>query len=140
MANLNVGRIGIAAQALGISEAALNYVTTYIKDHKQMNHPIIISKLAQMTTEIEAAKLLTYHAAARIEKDQLCRKEVSMAKMYASIIAVKTAIEASRICGKNGYTKEHPVERFLRDAKVTEIYEGTSEIQHIVIAKELLQS
>ena len=140
MANLNVGRIGIAAQALGIGEAACDYAATYAKDEKQMNHPIVISKLAQMTTEIEAAKLLTYHAATKIEKDQLCRKEVSMAKMYASRIAVKTAIEAGRICGENGYTKEHPIERFIRDAKVTEIYEGTSEIQHIVIAKELLQS
>lgn len=140
MANLNVGRIGIAAQALGIGEAACDYAATYAKDQQQMNHPTVISKLAQMETEIEAAKLLTYYAAAKIERDPLCRKEVSMAKMYASRIAVKTAIEASQICGKNGYTKEYPVERFLRDAKVTEIYEGTSEIQHIVIAKELLQS
>ena len=140
MANLNVGRIGIAAQALGIGEAACDYAATYAKDQQQMNHPTVISKLAQMETEIEAAKLLTYYAAAKIERDPLCRKEVSMAKMYASRIAVKTAIEASQICSKNGYTKEYPVERFLRDAKVTEIYEGTSEIQHIVIAKELLQS
>src|SRR5699024_9675390 len=140
MANLNVGRIGIAAQALGIGEAACDYAATYAKDQKQMNHPIVISKLAQMTTAIEAAKLLTYHAATKIEKDQLCREEVSMAKRYASRIAVKTATEAGRICGENGYTKEHPIERFIRDARVTEIYEGTSEIQHIVIAKELLQS
>src|SRR5690625_3152980 len=89
MANLNVGRIGIAAQALGIGEASCDYAAKYVNDQKQMNHPIIISKLTQMTTEIEAAKLLTYHAAARIERNQLCRKEVSMAKMYASKIAVK---------------------------------------------------
>ena len=145
MANLNIGRLGIAAQALGIGEAALEYATTYVKDLGQMNEQIThdqgtIIKLAHMSTEVEAAKLLTYHAASKIEQDPSCRKEVSMAKMYASKIAVRTAVEAIQICGVNGYTKDHPVERFFRDAKVTEIYEGTSEIQHIVIAKELLHS
>lgn len=145
MANLNVGRIGIAAQALGISEAAFDYALKYFNDAKQINNQILdnqgtLVKLANLAAEIEAAKLLTYHAASRIEQDQLCRKEVSMAKMYASKIAVRTTIGAIQICGVNGYTKDHPVERFFRDAKVTEIYEGTSEIQHIVISKELLQS
>ncbi|MGM8364753.1 acyl-CoA dehydrogenase [Virgibacillus sp. W0181] len=142
MANLNAGRIGIAAQALGIAEGAMEYAITYAKEREQFgktiaNHQGISFKLANMATEVEAAKLLTYRAAALIEQKASCRKEVSMAKMYASKVAMKTAIEAVQIFGGYGYTEDYPIERYFRDAKVTEIYEGTNEIQHIVIAKHL---
>lgn len=144
MANLNVGRIGIAAQALGIAEGALNYAISYAKERKQFGKPIahhqgISFKLADMATEVEAAKLLTYQAASLVERGIECRKQVSMAKMHASKTAMKVAIEAVQVLGGYGYTKDYPVERFFRDAKVTEIYEGTNEVQHIVISKELLK-
>lgn len=144
MANLNIGRIGIAAQALGIGEAALEHAVAYAKEREQFGRPIaqhqgISFKLADMATEVEAAKLLTYQAASLVEREQPCRKEVSMAKMYASKTAVRAAIEAVQVFGGYGYTEDYPVERLFRDAKVTEIYEGTNEIQHIVIAKELLR-
>lgn len=144
MANLNVGRIGIAAQALGIAEGALNYAIEYAKEREQFGKPIshhqgISFKIADMATEVEAARLLTYQAANLVERGEECRKEVSMAKMFASKTAMKVAIEAVQVFGGSGYTEDYPVERFFRDAKVTEIYEGTNEIQHIVISKELLK-
>lgn len=144
MANLNVGRIGIAAQALGIAQAALKHSTNYAKEREQFGKPIahqqgVSFKLADMATEVEAAKLLTYHAASLVEQEVPCIKEVSMAKMYASKTARKAAIEAVQIFGGYGYTEDYPVERLFRDAKVTEIYEGTNEIQHIVIGKQLLK-
>lgn len=144
MANLNIGRIGIAAQALGIAEGALNYAIDYAKVREQFSKPIsshqgISFKLADMATKVEAAQLLTYQAANMVERNIECRKEVSMAKMFASKTAMEVAIEAVQIFGGYGYTEDYPVERFFRDAKVTEIYEGTSEIQHIVIGKELLK-
>ena len=144
MANLNVGRIGIAAQALGIAEGALNYAVEYAKEREQFNKPIshhqgISFKLADMATDVEASRLLTYQAANMVERNVECRKEVSMAKMFASKTAMKVAVEAVQVFGGNGYTEDFPVERFFRDAKVTEIYEGTNEIQHMVIAKELLK-
>lgn len=144
MANLNIGRIGIAAQALGIARSALTRSIDYAKEREQFGKPIahqqgLSFKLADMATEVEAAKLLTYNAASLVERDIPCIKEVSMAKMYASKTAMKAAIEAVQIFGGNGYTKDYPVERLFRDAKVTEIYEGTNEIQHIVIAKQLMQ-
>ncbi|MGM8211439.1 acyl-CoA dehydrogenase [Virgibacillus sp. W0430] len=142
MANLNVGRIGIAAQAVGIAEGALAHARTYAMEREQFGVAIakqqaISFKLANMATKVEAAKLLTYRAAALIERGIPCRKEVSMAKLYASKAAMETAIEAVQIFGGYGYTEDYPVERYFRDAKVTEIYEGTNEIQHIVIAKHL---
>jgi len=145
MSNLNVGRIGIAAQALGIGDGALEHATAYAKEREQFGKPIahnqgVSFKLADMATEVEAAKLLTYNAAALMERGAPCVKEVSMAKMYASKTATKTAIEAVQVFGGYGYTEDYPVERFFRDAKVTEIYEGTNEIQHIVIAKQVLRS
>ena len=145
MANLNIGRIGIAAQALGIGEAALEHAVAYAKEREQFGKPIsqqqgLSFKLADMATEVEAAKLLTYQAASLVEQDLPCRKEVSMAKMYASKTAVRSSIEAVQVFGGYGYTKDYPVERLFRDAKVTEIYEGTNEIQHIVIAKELFKN
>ena len=144
MANLNIGRIGIAAQALGIAEGALNYAVEYAKEREQFNKPIshhqgISFKLADMATDVEASRLLTYQAANMVERNVECRKEVSMAKMFASKTAMKVAVEAVQVFGGNGYTEDFPVERFFRDAKVTEIYEGTNEIQHMVIAKELLK-
>src|SRR5699024_1300942 len=144
MANLNVGRIGIAAQALGIAEGALNYAAKYTKERKQFDKPIshhqgISFKLSDMATQVEAARLLTYQAANLVELEKECRKEVSMAKMFASKTAMNVAIEAVQILGGYGYTEDYPVERFFRDAKVTEIYEGTNEIQHLVISKELLK-
>src|SRR5690625_4830442 len=143
LAQLNVGRIGIAAQALGIAEAALEESIKYAKGREQFGKPIahqqgISFKLANMATDVEAAKLLTYHAANLVTAKQPCAKEASMAKLYASQTAVKTAIEAVQIHGGYGYTEDYPVERIYRDAKVTEIYEGTNEIQRIVIAKQLL--
>lgn len=144
MANLNVGRIGIAAQALGIAEAALEASIDYAKEREQFGKPIahqqgISFKLADMATEVEAAKLFTYYAASLEQQGVECRKEVSMAKKFASETAVKTAIEAVQIFGGYGYIEDYPVERYFRDAKVTEIYEGTNEIQRLVIAKQLMR-
>src|SRR5699024_2986807 len=104
------------------------------------HHQGISFKLADMQTEAEAAKLLTYQAASLIERSVPCVKEVSMAKMYAAKAARKAAIEAVQVFGGYGYTEDYPVERLFRDTKVTEIYEGANEIQHMVIAKQVLQS
>ncbi|MUK89620.1 acyl-CoA dehydrogenase [Ornithinibacillus sp. L9] len=144
MANLNVGRIGIAAQSLGIAEAALEAAASYAKEREQFGKPIahnqgISFKLADMATEVEAAKLLVYQSASMVQRNIPCGKEASMAKMYASRTAMRTAIEAVQVYGGYGYTEDYPVERYFRDAKITEIYEGTNEIQHIVIAKHLLR-
>jgi acyl-CoA dehydrogenase len=143
MANLNKGRIGIAAQSLGIAEGAFNHALAYAKERKQFGRSIstqqaISFKLADMATQIEAAKLLVYQAADLVERDQPCTKEASMAKLFASRTAVKTAIEAVQVFGGYGYTEDYPIERYFRDSKITEIYEGTSEIQHLVISKQLL--
>ncbi|MGG2483156.1 acyl-CoA dehydrogenase [Brevibacillus borstelensis] len=143
MANLDVGRIGIAAQALGIAEAAFAYATQYAKERKQFGRPIIEQqaitfKLADMATMAEAARLLVYRAADLRSKGLPCGMEASMAKKFASDTAVKLATEAVQVFGGYGYTREYPVERLFRDAKVTQIYEGTNEIQRIVIGKHLL--
>lgn len=142
MANLNAGRIGIAAQSLGIAEAALNAATDYAKHRRQFGKPIADNqgvgfKLADMATAVEAARLLVYRAANLRTLGLPCEKEASMAKLFASKTAVKAATEAIQVFGGYGYTKDYPVERYFRDAKVTEIYEGTSEIQRIVISKKL---
>lgn len=144
MANLNAGRIGIAAQALGIAEGALSHATAYAKEREQFgkpiaNHQAITFKLADMKTAVEAAKLLVYRAADYMQRDVPCIKEVSMAKLLAAQTARKVSIEAVQIFGGYGYTEDYPVERYFRDAKVTEIYEGTNEIQRIVISKQLLK-
>jgi acyl-CoA dehydrogenase len=143
MANLDVGRIGIAAQSLGIAEAALEAAAIYAKERVQFGKPIqaqqgVSFKLADMATKAEAAKLLVYQAANLRNLNQPCGKEASMAKLFASQTAVQNAIEAVQIFGGYGYTEDYPVERYFRDAKVTQIYEGTSEIQKIVISKHLL--
>lgn len=142
MSNLDVGRIGIAAQALGIAEAALEAAANYAKERIQFGKPIVANqgvsfKLADMATAVEAARLLVYRAANMRTQGLPCGKEASMAKLFASKTAVDTAIEAVQIFGGYGYTEDYPVERYFRDAKVTEIYEGTSEIQRIVISKQL---
>lgn len=144
MANLNTGRIGIAAQALGIAEAALEYSVSYAKEREQFGKPIakhqgLSFKLADMATEVEAAKLLVYEAARLQQEGKPCGKEVSMAKLWASKAAVNTSIEAVQVYGGYGYTEDYPVERLFRDAKVCEIYEGTSEIQKIVIGNHLMK-
>ncbi|MGH2316901.1 acyl-CoA dehydrogenase [Planococcus sp. SE5232] len=144
MANLNVGRIGIAAQALGIAEAAYEYAVAYAKEREQFGKPIaqqqgVGFKLADMATQVEAAKLLVYNAADLYSKGKDCNKQASMAKLFASKAAMDVTIEAIQVFGGYGYTKDYPVERLFRDAKVTEIYEGTSEIQRIVISKQLIK-
>lgn len=143
MSNLDSGRIGIAAQALGIAEAALEAALGYAKERKQFGKPIgnqqgLAFKLADMGTKVEAARLLIYRAANLREQGLNCSQEASMAKLFASRTAMEVAIEAVQVFGGYGYTKEYPVERFFRDAKITEIYEGTSEIQRLVISKNLL--
>ncbi|MGO4889121.1 acyl-CoA dehydrogenase [Anaerobacillus sp. MEB173] len=143
MANLDVGRIGIAAQALGIAEAALEAAQQYAKERKQFGKPIgaqqgLGFKLADMATAVEAAKLLVYRAAFLRSQGLPCGKEAAMAKLFASKTAMDVAIEAVQVFGGYGYTKEYPVERYFRDAKITQIYEGTSEIQRLVIGKHLL--
>ncbi|MDF2858636.1 MAG: acyl-CoA dehydrogenase [Neobacillus sp.] len=142
MANLDVGRIGIAAQALGIAEAALEAATAYATERKQFGKPIAAQqgigfKLADMATNVEAAKLLLYRAADLRSQGLNCGKEASMAKLFASKTAVEVTTDAIQVFGGYGYTEDYPVERYFRDAKVTEIYEGTSEIQRIVISKYL---
>ncbi|PLR96594.1 acyl-CoA dehydrogenase [Bacillus sp. T33-2] len=142
LANLEAGRIGIAAQALGIAEAALEAATTYAGQRHQFGKPIVAQqgiafKLADMATAAEASRLLIYRAAALRMRGLACRKEASMAKLFASKTAVDVATEAIQVFGGYGYTKDYPVERYFRDAKVTEIYEGTSEIQRIVISNQL---
>lgn len=143
MANLDSGRIGIAAQALGIAEAALQYATEYAKERKQFGQAIgkqqaIGFKLADMATKAEVARLLVYRAAWLRSQGISCGMEASMAKRFATDTAMELATEAVQIFGGYGYTREYPVERLFRDAKVTQIYEGTNEIQRIVIAKHLL--
>jgi len=142
MANLDVGRIGIATQALGIAEAAFEAATAYAKMRQQFGKPIaaqqgIAFKLADMATSVEAAKLLVYQAADLRSKGLKCTLEASMAKLFTTRTAVEVTTEAIQVFGGYGYTEDYPVERFFRDAKVTEIYEGTSEIQRIVISKHL---
>ena len=144
MANLDVGRIGIAAQALGIAVASLEAATNYAKERVQFGKPIseqqgIGFKLADMATAVEASSLLVYQAAQLRAEGRPCGKEASMAKLYASKAAVKGSIDAIQVFGGYGYTEDYPVERYFRDAKVAEIYEGTSEIQRIVISKHLLK-
>ncbi|MCB0847119.1 MAG: acyl-CoA dehydrogenase family protein, partial [Bacteroidetes bacterium] len=139
---LNGGRIGIAAQALGIAMGAHERALEYSKIRKAFgteikNHQAIQFKLADMATEIEAAKWLVYKAAIEKDTGRDYKMSAAMAKLYASKTAMYCADEAIQIHGGNGYVKEYHVERMLRDAKITQIYEGTSEIQKIVIARGL---
>lgn len=142
MANLDVGRIGIGAQSLGIAEAALECATDYAKERHQFGKPIATQqglgfKIADMATSVEAARLLVYRAASLRAQGLPCGKEASIAKLFASKTAVEVAVEGVQVLGGYGYTKEYPAERFFRDAKICEIYEGTSEIQRLVISRAL---
>ncbi len=144
MKTLAGGRIGIAAQALGIAAGAYELSKKYSKERKAFgteiaNHQAIAFKLADMHTQIEAARFLVYKAA--FDKDAENDYDLSgaMAKLYASQVAMDTTIEAVQIHGGNGYVKEYHVERLMRDAKITQIYEGTSEIQKIVISRSVLR-
>ncbi|HKB93147.1 MAG TPA: acyl-CoA dehydrogenase family protein [Gaiellaceae bacterium] len=143
MATLDGGRIGIAAQALGIAQAAYDVAREYAKERHAFGQPIarfqaIQHKLADMSTEIDAARLLVYRAAWLKQHDRPHTEAGAKAKLFASAMARRQTGEAIQILGGYGYTKEFPVERYYRDAKITEIYEGTSEIQRLVIARAIL--
>ena len=141
---LDSGRIGVGAQSVGIAQSALDESLKYSKERVQFGQPIcnfqaIQFKLANMATQIEAARLLVYRAAWLRQNNVRCTKEASMAKLFASEIANFVVNEAVQIHGGYGYMKEYAVERYFRDARVTEIYEGTSEAQRIVISRNLLK-
>jgi alkylation response protein AidB-like acyl-CoA dehydrogenase len=144
MKTLEGGRIGISAQAVGIAQACLNASVRYARDRKAFDRPIaelqaIQFKIADMATDIDASRMLMLKAAALKDAGQPFGAEAAMAKLFASKTAVQSALEAIQIHGGYGYVREYLVERYLRDAKITEIYEGTSEIQRIVIARSLLK-
>jgi alkylation response protein AidB-like acyl-CoA dehydrogenase len=142
MKTLDGGRIGIASQALGIAQGALDVAVGYAKERKQFDSPIsrfqgIQFQLADMATQTEAARLLVYQAAYRASHGLSYSRESAMAKLMASETAMRVATQAVQILGGYGYTREFPVERMMRDAKITEIYEGTSEVQRMVIGSAL---
>lgn len=144
MQTLEGGRIGIASQALGIASGAYELAVAYAKERKAFGKPIaehqaIQFKLADMATEIEAARLLCLKAAWLKDQGQPYAQASSMAKLFASEVAMRTTVEAVQIHGGYGFVKEYHVERLMRDAKITQIYEGTSEIQKIVISREVLK-
>ncbi len=144
MKTLDGGRIGIASQAIGIAMAALDASIKYSKERKAFDHYIaefqaIQFKIADMATRIEAAQMLNLKAASLKDANQPYGNYAAMAKLYSSKVAVDAALECIQIFGGYGYIKEYQVERYLRDAKITEIYEGTSEVQRIVIARDLLK-
>lgn len=144
MQTLDGGRIGIAAQALGIAQGALDETVKYTKERKQFGRSIAQFQntqfhLADLKTEIEAARLLVRSAAWKKDNGVPYSMDSAMAKLYAADVAVKMANKAVQFHGGYGYTREYPIERMMRDAKITEIYEGTSEVQRIVIASHLLK-
>ncbi|MCZ6596819.1 MAG: acyl-CoA dehydrogenase [Planctomycetota bacterium] len=143
MDTLDGGRIGIAAQAVGIGQACLDASVKYAKERHQFNRPIgsfqaIQWKLADMATRIEASRLLMYRAASLRDEDEPCTQAAAQAKLYASTTANYCADECLQIHGGAGYTEELPVERLFRDARITEIYEGVTDVQRLVIARSLL--
>ncbi|HEX9144019.1 MAG TPA: acyl-CoA dehydrogenase [Candidatus Binatia bacterium] len=143
LVTLDGGRIGIAAQALGIASGCLEESIAYAKQRHQFGQPIadfqaIQWMLADMATEIDAARLLTHRAAWLAHENRTVTKQAAMAKLFASEAANRAAYKALQIFGGYGYTKEYPVERFFRDARITTLYEGTSEIQRLVIARRLI--
>jgi butyryl-CoA dehydrogenase len=143
LATLDGGRIGIAAQALGIAQGCLEESLAYAKERQQFGQPIsnfqaIQWMLADMATEIDAARLMIYRAAWLAQQGKTVTQEAAMAKVFASEAANRIAYKAIQIFGGYGYTKEFSVERFFRDARITTLYEGTSEIQRLVIARALL--
>src|ERR687892_1013673 len=143
LTTLDGGRIGIAAQAVGIAQGCLEESVAYAQQRRQFGRPIgefeaIQWMLADMATEIDAARLLTYRAAWLAQQERTFTKEAAMAKLFASEAANRVAYKAIQIFGGYGYTKEFAVERFFRDARITTLYEGTSEIQRLVIARHLI--
>lgn len=143
MTALDSGRIGIAAQSIGVAQAALNAAVSYAKEREQFGQPIskfqgLRWMLADMATEIEAARQMTFSASAKKDSGRKYTMEASMAKLFASEMVNRVVAKALQIHGGYGYTKEYPVERYYRDARVFTIYEGTSEIQRVVIANHLL--
>ena len=143
MMTLDTARIGIAAQAVGIAEAAYEKALDYSKIREQFGKPISASQaiqfmLVDMAIQIEAARQLTYHAASLKDAGLSFGKEAAMAKTFASDISVQVALDAIQIMGGYGYSREYPVERLLRDAKITQIYEGTNQIQRVVIGRQIL--
>jgi alkylation response protein AidB-like acyl-CoA dehydrogenase len=144
MKTLAGGRIGIAAQALGIAGGAYELATAYSKEREAFGKPIsqhqaIAFKLADMATDIEAAKMLVYRAAWLKDEGKDFNQAGAMAKLFASSVAMKHTVEAVQVHGGYGFVKEYHVERLMRDAKITQIYEGTSEVQKIVISRGLLK-
>lgn len=144
MDTLDGGRIGIASQSLGIHRACLEASVKYAKERQQFNQPIgdfqaIQWKIADMATELDAGRLLTHRAASLRDHKLPCTREASMAKLFASRACNKAADEAVQIHGGAGYTKDFPVERYYRDARITEIYEGATDIQRLVIARSYLK-
>ncbi|MBI2792676.1 MAG: acyl-CoA dehydrogenase family protein [Gammaproteobacteria bacterium] len=143
LSNLECGRLGIAAQAIGMAEEAFELSLLYAKDRKTFGkflyeHEAISFKLADMATELEAAKQLLFHAALLRDKQLSCLKEASMAKLFASEVAEKICRQAIQIYGGYGYLADFPLERIYRDVRVTSIYEGTSDIQRLIIGRELI--
>jgi butyryl-CoA dehydrogenase len=144
MTTLDGGRIGIAAQALGIAQAAVDHAVKYAKERVQFGKPIasnqaIAFMIADMGTKVEAARLLVYKAAWHKEQGLSYSKEAAMAKMYASDVAMEVTTDAVQIFGGYGYTSEYPVERLMRNAKITQIYEGTNQVQRMVISASMLR-
>lgn len=144
MSTLDGGRIGIAAQAVGIAQGALNETIKYTKERKQFGRPISAFQntqfiIADLQTKIDAARLLVYRAAYLKDTNQSYTTEAAMAKLFAAEVAMETTTKAVQLHGGYGYTRDYPVERMFRDAKITEIYEGTSEIQRLVISNKLLK-
>lgn len=142
MTTLDGGRSGIAAQAVGIAQGAMDAAVDYAKEREQFGKPIannqgISFKLADMATDIEAARLLTYQAAWLESNDKPYSEASAMAKLFAGDAAMRHTVEAVQIFGGYGYTKDYPVERYMRDAKITQIYEGTNEIQRLVIGRSV---
>lgn len=144
MNSLDGGRIGVAAQALGIAQAALDHAIKYSKERVQFGKPIasnqaIAFMLADMATKLDAARLLTYRAAYLKQTGQPYAKEAAMAKMYASDAAMSITTDAVQIFGGYGFSREYPVERLMRNAKITQIYEGTNQVQRMVISGAILR-
>lgn len=144
MSTLDGGRIGVAAQALGIAQAAFDAAVKYSKERVQFGKPISANQaisfmLADMATKIDAARLLVYRAAAFKDAGKPYSKEAAMAKLYASDIAMEVTTDAVQILGGYGYIREYPTERYMRDAKITQIYEGTNQAQRMVIGGAVLR-
>ncbi len=142
LANLSTGRIGIAAQAIGMARAAFEHALAYAQEREAFGKPIfehqaVAFRLAEMATKIETARQLMHHAASMHMAGQSCRREASMAKLFASEMAEEVCSEAIQTLGGYGYLNDHPVERIYRDVRVTQIYEGTSDIQKLLISRDI---